>query len=148
MRIVVQRSKQAHVSVAGQIVGKIEHGLVLLIGITHLDTEVEVKLLANKIAGLRIFDDHDGKMNVSIQDHGGQILSISQFTLYGDCSKGKRPNFMQAARSEVALGIYEAFNQELRHTHGLHVETGQFGAMMDVTLTNWGPVTLILDSQA
>ncbi|GMK38348.1 D-aminoacyl-tRNA deacylase [Paenibacillus sp. CCS19] len=145
MRVVLQRSKQASVEVDGTTVGAIDHGLVLLVGVTHDDTEKDAKWLADKIAGLRIFEDDAGKMNLSIQDVGGSILSISQFTLYGDCRNGKRPNFMAAARPEPAEALYDRFNALLRDA-GLHVETGRFGAMMDVSLVNWGPVTLILDS--
>lgn len=146
MKIVAQRSKEAQVSVSGEIVGKIDKGLVLLVGVTHEDTEREADYLAEKIANLRIFEDGQGKMNLSVLDTGGQVLSISQFTLYGDCRKGRRPNFMDAAGPEHALRIYEEFNESLRR-RGLKVETGIFGAMMDVAFTNWGPVTLILDSK-
>lgn len=144
MRIVVQRCKQAKVSVEGNVVGSVEKGLMLLVGITHEDTEKEAEYLAEKIAGLRIFEDDEGKMNLSIKDIGGDILSVSQFTLYGDCSKGKRPSFITAARPETAEPLYERFNEILRGK-GLTVETGKFGADMDVELTNWGPVTLILE---
>ncbi|QAY65191.1 D-aminoacyl-tRNA deacylase [Paenibacillus protaetiae] len=146
MKVVVQRSKQAKVTVDGAAVGEIEFGLVLLVGITHEDTEADVRWMADKTAGLRIFEDEAGKMNHSVVDVGGQILSVSQFTLYGDCRKGKRPNFMAAARPEQAEPLYEQFNEALR-AQGLTVQTGVFGAMMDVSLTNWGPVTLILDSK-
>jgi D-aminoacyl-tRNA deacylase len=146
MKVVVQRSKEAKVTVDGETVGRIERGLVLLVGVTHEDTEEDARYLADKIAGLRIFEDDSGRMNVSVQDIGGQILSISQFTLYGDCRKGKRPNFMAAARPEQADPLYEAFNRRLRE-HGLPVETGVFGAIMDVDLVNWGPVTLIIESK-
>lgn len=145
MRVVVQRSKAARVTVDGETVGRIERGLVVLVGITHEDTEQDARYLADKLAGLRIFEDAEGKMNLSVQDIGGQVLSISQFTLYGDVRKGKRPNFMAAARPEQARPLYETFNGLLREL-GLHVETGVFGAMMDVELTNWGPVTLVIDS--
>ena len=146
MKVVVQRSKEAKVTVDGETVGRIERGLVLLVGVTHEDTEEDARYLADKIAGLRIFEDDSGRMNVSVQDIGGQILSISQFTLYGDCRKGKRLNFMAAAKPEQADPLYEAFNRRLRE-HGLLVETGVFGAMMDVDLINWGPVTLIIESK-
>ena len=145
MRVVLQRCKKASVEVDGVTVGAIDHGLVLLVGVTHDDTEKDAKWLADKIAGLRIFEDDAGKMNLSIQDVGGTVLSISQFTLYGDCRNGKRPNFMGAARPEPAEALYNRFNELLRDA-GLRVETGRFGAMMDVALINWGPVTLILDS--
>ncbi|MGG1555713.1 D-aminoacyl-tRNA deacylase [Paenibacillus ferrarius] len=146
MRVVVQRCKQAAVSVDGQTVGEIGRGLMLLVGITHEDTEQDAKYVAEKIAGLRIFEDETGKMNLSVQEIEGRILSVSQFTLYGDCRKGKRPNFMAAARPEQAEPLYDYFNRELR-AQGLQVETGVFGAMMDVSLTNWGPVTLIVESK-
>jgi len=126
-------------------VGRIQHGLVLLVGITHEDTEKEVDFVAEKVAHLRIFEDEEGKMNRSVLETGGQILSISQFTLYGDCRKGRRPNFMAAARPEQAEPLYDLFNEKLREK-GLQVETGRFGAMMDVHLVNHGPVTLIVES--
>lgn len=125
--------------------GRIQHGLVLLVGITHEDTEKEVDFVAEKVAHLRIFEDEEGKMNRSVLETGGQILSISQFTLYGDCRKGRRPNFMAAARPEQAEPLYDLFNEKLREK-GLQVETGRFGAMMDVHLVNHGPVTLIVES--
>jgi len=145
MRVVVQRCKEADVTVDGEVVGRIGQGLMLLVGITHEDTEQDAKYLADKVSGLRIFEDEAGKMNLSVLETGGQILSVSQFTLYGDCRKGKRPNFMAAAKPEQAEPLYEKFNELLR-AQGLHVETGVFGAMMDVQLVNWGPVTLIVDS--
>ncbi|MBT2646915.1 D-tyrosyl-tRNA(Tyr) deacylase [Bacillus sp. ISL-34] len=146
MRVVLQRSKAAKVVVADQIIGQIDSGLVLLVGVTHGDTIDDAAYLADKIVNLRIFEDENEKMNHSLLDVGGSILSVSQFTLYGDCRKGRRPNFMDAARPEEANEIYEAFNEELRKK-GVHTETGQFGAMMDVQLTNDGPVTLILESK-
>lgn len=145
MRVVVQRSKAASVTISGEQVGFIEKGLVLLVGITHEDSEQEIKWMADKLAGLRIFEDEDGKMNLDITQYKGSILSVSQFTLYGDCRKGRRPNFMKAARPDYAEIMYDLFNELLRNK-GLQVETGQFGAMMDVSLVNDGPVTLILDS--
>ncbi|QYR23418.1 D-tyrosyl-tRNA(Tyr) deacylase [Paenibacillus sp. sptzw28] len=147
MKVVVQRSKQASVTVNGECVGSIEKGLVLLVGITHDDTEADIRWMADKIAGLRIFEDEDGKMNLCVRDIGGDILSVSQFTLYGDCRKGRRPNFIAAARPEQAETVYDTFNEALRSLE-LRVETGRFGAMMDVSLVNWGPVTLILDSKS
>lgn len=146
MRVVLQRSKAAKVVVADQIIGQIDSGLVLLVGVTHGDTIDDAAYLADKIVNLRIFEDENEKMNHSLLDVGGSILSVSQFTLYGDSRKGRRPNFMDAARPEEANEIYEAFNEELRK-RGVHTETGQFGAMMDVQLTNDGPVTLILESK-
>lgn len=147
MRVVVQRSLQATVSVNDNIAGAIDHGFVLLVGITHEDTEEDVYYTADKIAGLRLFEDQDNKLNLSVQDTGGQILSISQFTLYGDCRKGRRPNFMAAAKPAQAEELYEKFNARLREKHGLKVETGIFGEMMEVSFTNHGPVTLIVESK-
>jgi D-tyrosyl-tRNA(Tyr) deacylase len=146
VKVVVQRSKQASVTIDGEVAGAIDHGLVLLVGITHEDTEEDIRWMADKVAGLRIFEDENEKMNFSVVDVGGQILSISQFTLYGDSRKGRRPNFMAAARPEQAEPLYDRFNELLRNA-GLVVETGRFGAMMDVALVNSGPVTLILDSK-
>ncbi|MDP4163439.1 MAG: D-aminoacyl-tRNA deacylase [Bacillota bacterium] len=146
MRIVVQRSKKASVTVDGKMIGQIAKGLVLLVGITHDDNEKDIAFLADKIANLRIFEDDAEKMNFSLLDVGGEILSVSQFTLYGDCRKGRRPNFMEAARPEIAEKLYDTFNAALRQK-GIIVETGKFGAMMDVELINDGPVTLIIDSR-
>ncbi|WP_374724642.1 D-aminoacyl-tRNA deacylase [Calidifontibacillus erzurumensis] len=146
MKVVVQRSKEANVKVDDKIVGQIQSGLVLLVGITHTDTIDDVRYMADKIVNLRIFEDEEGKMNRSLLDVGGEILSISQFTLYGDCRKGRRPNFMEAAKPDYAKQLYDQFNEELR-AKGISVETGQFGAMMDVSLTNDGPVTLIVESK-
>ncbi|WP_088102615.1 D-aminoacyl-tRNA deacylase [Halalkalibacter urbisdiaboli] len=146
MRVVLQRSKKATVTVKDEVVGQIEKGLVLLVGITHEDTSDDLEYLADKIVNLRIFEDGNGKMNDSLLDVGGQILSVSQFTLYGDCRKGRRPNFMDAAKPDVASELYNKFNDVLRQK-GVQVETGTFGAMMDVSLINDGPVTLILESK-
>ncbi|MEH7440461.1 D-aminoacyl-tRNA deacylase [Neobacillus drentensis] len=146
MRVVVQRSKAAKVTVEGKVTGQITKGLVLLVGVTHDDKPEDAAYLADKIANLRIFEDADEKMNYSLLDVGGEILSVSQFTLYGDCRKGRRPNFMDAAKPEQAVELYEAFNNLLREK-GIHVETGVFGAMMDVELVNDGPVTLIVESK-
>lgn len=146
MKVVIQRSKEANVKVNGEVVGKIEKGLVLLVGITHSDTIDDVNYIAERIVNLRIFEDDQDKMNFSLLDVGGSILSISQFTLYGDCRKGRRPNFMEAARPDYANDLYEKFNECLK-TKGAHVETGIFGAMMDVSLINDGPVTIILESK-
>nr|WP_295969645.1 D-aminoacyl-tRNA deacylase [uncultured Bacillus sp.] len=145
MRVVVQRSKEASVTVNNQQVGSISNGLVLLVGITHDDTEEDAVFLADKVIHLRIFDDEQGKMNLSLLDTNGSILSVSQFTLYGDCRKGRRPNYMAAAKPEYAARLYHRFNELLR-MKGAKVETGEFGAMMDVRLMNDGPVTLILES--
>ncbi|WP_078545416.1 D-aminoacyl-tRNA deacylase [Litchfieldia alkalitelluris] len=146
MRVVVQRARNASVEVNKEIVGRISNGFMLLVGITHTDTMEDVKYVADKIAHLRVFEDDHGKMNLSLLDVGGQVLSISQFTLYGDVRKGRRPNFMEAAAPDFANGLYEAFNQELREK-GITVETGVFGSMMDVQFTNVGPVTLIVESK-
>ncbi|GAE04005.1 D-tyrosyl-tRNA deacylase [Paenibacillus sp. JCM 10914] len=141
----IQRCKRAQVTVDNEVVGSVGIGLMVLVGVTHEDEEKDAKYLADKVAGLRIFEDDEGKMNHSVQDVGGAILSVSQFTLYGDVRKGKRPNFMAAAKPDMAKTLYEAFNRELA-AKGLQVETGIFGAMMDVELVNWGPVTLSIDS--
>lgn len=146
MKVVVQRSKEAKVTVDGNITGQISKGFVLLVGVTHHDTFEDAEFVSDKVAHLRIFEDENGKMNLSLMDVGGEILSVSQFTLYGDCRKGRRPNFMEAARPEHAIEIYEKFNASLREK-GITVETGVFGAMMDVSLVNDGPVTLIIESK-
>lgn len=145
MRVVLQRAKNARVIVNEEVIGEIDHGLVLLVGITHDDTIDDLKYMVNKLINLRIFEDDGGKMNLSLKEVSGSILSISQFTLYGDTRKGRRPNFMQAARPEQAMELYESFNQLIRD-EGIHVETGEFGAMMQVELTNDGPVTLMIDT--
>lgn len=146
MRVILQRSKQASVTVDGQVTGAIQKGYVLLVGITHSDTEEDIAYVAKKITDLRIWEDEDGKMNRSIAEAGGDILSISQFTLYADTRKGKRPSFVEAARPEQAKPLWEAFNEQLK-ANGLHVETGIFGAMMDVALINDGPVTITIESK-
>ena len=145
MRAVVQRVKKASVQVEGQCVGAIERGLLVFLGVTHEDTEADAKYLADKIAGLRIFEDADDKMNLSVQDVGGSILSVSQFTLYGDCRRGRRPSFTEAAPAAQGDELYEKFNAYMR-TNGLTVEKGQFQAHMEVSLVNDGPVTMLLDS--
>lgn len=146
MRAVIQRARHASVEVAEEVVGTIDNGLVILLGVTHDDTIEDAIYLANKIVHLRIFEDDHGKMNLSLKDIGGDLLSISQFTLYSDTRKGRRPNFMQAAAADHAEEMYGKFNELLRDLD-IHVETGVFGAMMDVKFTNVGPVTLILDSK-
>lgn len=146
MKVVIQRSKQASVTVDGEVTGAIEKGYVLLVGLTHSDTLEDVKYVAKKVAEIRLWEDEEGKMNRSILEHGGDILSVSQFTLYAETKKGRRPSFIEAARPEVALPLWEAFNDQLRE-HGLKVETGIFGAMMDVSLINDGPVTVIVESK-
>ncbi|TCP66270.1 D-aminoacyl-tRNA deacylase [Baia soyae] len=145
MRVVIQRVSKASVTVEEQVVGAIDQGLLLLVGITEHDGEEEIQTLAEKVVHLRIFEDEEGKMNKSLLDLGGSILSVSQFTLYGDCRKGRRPSFMAAARPELAQPLYEKFNEQLRYL-GVEVQTGIFGAMMDVSLHNDGPVTILLDS--
>lgn len=146
MRVVLQRAKQACVTINGTITGSIEKGYVLLVGITHEDTQEDVAYVAQKIVNLRLWEDEDGKMNHSILDAGGDILSVSQFTLYADTKKGRRPSFAEAARPEVAKPLWDAFNRVLRE-QGLRVETGIFGAMMDVKLINDGPVTILVESK-
>jgi len=146
MRVILQRSKKSKVTVEGEITGKIDKGLVLLVGVTHDDTEEDADYLAEKISGLRIFEDEEGKMNLSIKDVGGDILSVSQFTLYADTRKGRRPSFVYAAKPTHAQKLYEYFNEQLEKK-GLKVETGIFGAMMEVSILNDGPVTIILDSK-
>ena len=145
MRAVVQRTSQASVSVDGKTVGAIERGFVVLLGITHGDGEAEAALLARKIVGLRVFEDADGKMNVSLADAGGAVLVVSQFTLYGDIRRGRRPSFTDAAAPDVAEPLYQRFCELLRQA-GVTVAQGVFQAHMAVTLINDGPVTLWLDS--
>ncbi len=146
MRVVVQRCSRAEVRIDGTAVGRIGMGFMLLVGITEADTRAEADLLAKKIAQLRVFEDAQGKMNLSLREVDGAILSISQFTLYADCRKGNRPSFIRAARPEQASPLYDYFNQTLRTTYGLHVETGRFGADMQVDFINSGPVTILLDT--
>ena len=144
MRVLVQRAKHAEVRVAGSVIGKIGHGAVLLVGFTHTDGEEQLSWMADKIVGLRIFADDEDKMNRSIADIGGELLVVSQFTLYGDAVKGRRPSFIDAARPEQAIPLYERFIGMLRE-RGVTVVTGEFGAMMEVELVNDGPVTLWLE---
>jgi D-tyrosyl-tRNA(Tyr) deacylase len=146
MRIVLQRVKKASVTVENKCTGAIGHGLLLLVGFTQGDTEEDLRYLAEKVVNLRIFEDETGKMNHSLLDVGGSILSVSQFTLYGDCRKGRRPNFMEAAKPDLAEPLYHRFNEMLQD-YGVKVETGIFGAMMEVSLVNDGPVTLLLESK-
>ncbi|MEC1261396.1 D-aminoacyl-tRNA deacylase [Bacillus swezeyi] len=147
MKLVVQRVTDASVSVGGESVGEIGLGLMVLVGVTHDDTSEDVAYLAEKLVNLRIFEDDGEKMNLSLLDVGGSVLSVSQFTLYGETKKGRRPNFTKAAKPDMALQLYEEWNSLLREK-GVTVETGRFGEMMDVKLTNSGPVTLIMDSKA
>ncbi|HSC34152.1 MAG TPA: D-aminoacyl-tRNA deacylase [Thermodesulfobacteriota bacterium] len=146
MRAIIQRVKEARVEVGGEVVGRIGEGVLVLLGAGKDDTEVDAEYLAEKITGLRIFEDAEGKMNLSVTDTGGEVLVVSQFTLYGDCRKGRRPSFDKAAPPELAEELYELFVREIRE-RGVNVETGRFRAMMDVHLVNWGPVTLMLDSK-
>jgi D-tyrosyl-tRNA(Tyr) deacylase len=147
MRVVLQRVSKASVTIDGRVAGAIERGFCLLVGFTHADTPAVCDWMAEKIAGLRLFPDPNGKMNVGLVEAGGAVLVISQFTLYGDAAKGRRPSFIDAARPEVAIPLYEHFLGALRGRR-LAVETGEFGAMMDVALVNDGPVTLILERSA
>ena len=146
MRAVVQRVTRARVTIEGEITGEIEHGLVVLLGVARDDTKEDADYLAPKIIALRIFDDAEGKMNVSVKDIDGGLLIVSQFTLYGDIRKGRRPSFDDAAPPDVARATYEAVVRELRST-GLVVATGEFQAMMQVELVNDGPVTVLVDSR-
>lgn len=144
MRVLLQRVSRAEVRVNGRVTGAIGKGFLLLVGLTHTDTDAQLTWMAEKVAGLRLFADADDKMNLGLTDVGGALLVVSQFTLYGDAQKGRRPSFVDAARPEVAIPLYERFIALLRE-RGLSVETGEFGAMMDVELVNDGPVTLWLE---
>ena len=146
MRAVVQRVSRASVKVGGEITGEIGRGLLVLLGVAHEDTEADADYLAEKIAGLRIFEDDAGKMNISVMDAGGAVLAVSQFTLFGDVRRGKRPSFDAAARPERARELYEYFVGRVREA-GLRCETGRFQEMMEVELINSGPVTILLDSK-
>ena len=146
MRVVLQRVSHASVTVEEKVIGQIQRGFLLLVGVTHDDAIEDMEYLVRKIVQMRIFEDEEGKLNRSIQDVGGEILSVSQFTLYADTKKGNRPSFSKAAPGDVALKMFEQFNGLLRDT-GIPVETGQFGADMKVELLNDGPVTIQLDSK-
>jgi len=146
MRAVLQRVTSASVTVGNEIIGQIENGLLVLLGVEQGDTPEEARSLAEKTAQLRIFEDNDGKMNLSVLDIGGAALAISQFTLLADCRKGRRPGFSQAAIPEIAEPLYETYVEHLRQ-FGLNVETGKFQAEMKVALVNDGPVTMLLDSR-
>jgi len=146
MRVVIQRAAKAEVRIDGEVVGKIGKGFMLLVGVTDGDTQADADYLAKKVAQMRVFEDAEGKMNLALNDVHGEVLSISQFTLYADCRHGNRPSFITAARPEVANPLYEYFNEQLRQ-YGLHVETGRFGADMKVDFINDGPVTILLDSK-
>lgn len=145
MRAVVQRVDRACVTVGGQTAGSTGRGLLVLLGVAEGDTEKDLRYIADKVTGLRIFEDEAGKMNLSVKDIGGSILAVSQFTLCGDCRKGKRPSFDKAAAPETAVVFYEQFTELCRRA-GIHTETGVFGAHMLVDLVNNGPVTILLDS--
>lgn len=145
MRAVVQRVRSAQVLVDGEVVGAINQGLLVLLGVSRTDTVAQVQWLADKIVALRIFADADGKMNRGVADIGGSVLVVSQFTLYGDCRKGRRPSFVGAATPEIAEPLYETFLNGIRAL-GVPVASGRFGAMMQVELVNDGPVTLIIDA--
>lgn len=146
MRAVVQRVSSASVKVDNEFVGQIDRGFLVLLGVGTDDADADAVLLAEKIAGLRVFEDDTGKMNLSLSDVDGRILVVSQFTLFGDCRKGRRPSFIEAARPEKAELLYETFVAEVRG-QGIAVETGRFQTHMDVSLVNDGPVTLMLDSR-
>jgi D-aminoacyl-tRNA deacylase len=145
LRAVVQRVSRAQVSVAEEVVGKIGPGLLVLVGVAKSDTQADAEYLAAKIIGLRIFEDENGKMNLSLAETRGAVLAVSQFTLYGDTRKGKRPSFDEAAEPELARELYEHFVAKIRQA-GIACETGRFRAMMQVELVNDGPVTILLDS--
>jgi D-aminoacyl-tRNA deacylase len=147
MRVVLQRVSRASVTIDGRTAGAVERGFCLLVGFTHGDTEATVDWMAEKVAGLRLFSDADGKMNLGLDEVGGAVLVVSQFTLYGDTAKGRRPSFVDAARPEQAIPLYQRFVAALRG-RGLEVATGEFGAHMMVEIHNDGPVTLILERNA
>lgn len=144
MRVVLQRVSRAQVSIDGEVRGRIGPGLLLLVGFTEGDDEAAARWMADRVVGLRIFPDAGGKMNRALAEVGGEVLIVSQFTLYGDTSRGRRPSFISAARPEAAIPLYERFVAEVRE-RAARVETGEFGAMMEVELVNDGPVTLLLE---
>lgn len=146
MRAVVQRVSRAKVTVDGEVTGEIQRGFLVLLGVAEGDAQADVIYLAQKIVGLRVFEDGEGKMNLSLVDVGGRMLVVSQFTLLGDCRKGRRPSFIEAARPEVADALYRSFVAEVQG-QGVVVATGRFQTHMDVELVNDGPVTLLLDSR-
>lgn len=146
MKLVIQRVKHANVKVENKVIGKIGQGLMILVGISENDSDKDVKAMVNKVPHLRVFEDEVGKMNLSLHDVKGGILSISQFTLYADTRKGRRPSFVHAAKPEKAETLYQYFNNLLR-SEDIQVAEGQFGAMMDIDLVNEGPVTIILETK-
>ncbi|HEY4532616.1 MAG TPA: D-aminoacyl-tRNA deacylase [Fusobacterium sp.] len=146
MKAVIQRVQYASVTVEGHTIGKIQKGFLVLLGITHTDTEEDARWLANKIRDLRVFEDENGKMNLSLEEVRGEVLVVSQFTLYGNCRKGRRPAFIEAAKPEIAIPLYEMFLKTFA-SFGIKTETGEFGADMKVELLNDGPVTLIIESK-
>jgi D-aminoacyl-tRNA deacylase len=147
MRAVLQRVSHAAVAVDGETIGRIDNGILALVSVEHSDTQEDASYIAEKIASLRIFRDAEDKMNLSVGDVGGSVLVISQFTLHGDCRRGRRPSFITAAPPETAIPLYEQVIALLRNNAKLHVETGRFGAYMQVSLLNDGPVTILLDSK-
>ena len=146
MRLVIQKVSSSNVKINNEVVGSIDKGFMVLVGITDSDNKMIVDKMVDKLINLRIFEDENDKLNLSLLDVKGSILSISQFTLYANCKKGRRPSFIEAAKPDISKPLYEYFNQQLKEK-GVMVETGVFGAMMEVSLVNDGPVTIILDSQ-
>ncbi len=147
MRVVIQRVKKASVSINENIVGNINQGLLILLGIENEDTESDIKWLIQKILGLRIFSDAEGKMNLSVSDIQGELLIVSQFTLFASTVKGNRPSFLKSAKPDISIPLYEKFLETIKKETSLKTETGQFGADMEVSLINDGPVTIIIDSK-
>jgi len=147
MRVVIQKVTQASVSIENQIVGSIDKGLLVLVGIEDGDTNEDIAWLSSKIVNLRVFDDDNGVMNLSVKEVDGEVLIVSQFTLHASTKKGNRPSYIKAARPEVAIPIYEAFIKQVESLLGKRVPTGQFGAMMQVSLCNNGPVTILIDTK-
>jgi len=146
MRVIIQRVLSASVTIDSEVVAEIDNGFLVLLGITHDDNSSDIDFLVNKVANLRVFEDEDEKMNLSLLDVEGSALVVSQFTLYGDCRKGRRPSFVDAARPEIAEPLYNNFVEELKKLGVRDVQTGQFGADMKVGLVNDGPVTILIDS--
>lgn len=147
MRAVIQKVKSASVSISGEIVAKISKGLVILIGIEEFDSDEDISWLASKVANMRIFEDDNQKMNLSCQDIEGDYIVVSQFTLHASTKKGNRPSFIKAAKPEISIPLYEAFISKLSETTGKKIQSGKFGAFMDINLINSGPVTIIIDTK-